>query len=104
MAILLWRERRCPRSRRKRQHPSCPADAHRHNADPRASKRKNSLLGQSRRKRCFATPRDAPTENLEQDSDIHASAEYRRSACAALARRALAQAASGQRAAKGTAR
>jgi CO/xanthine dehydrogenase FAD-binding subunit len=33
------------------------------------------------------------TEYLEQDSDIHASAEYRRAACAALARRALMQAA-----------
>jgi CO/xanthine dehydrogenase FAD-binding subunit len=30
---------------------------------------------------------------LEQDSDIHASAEYRRSVCAVLARRALTQAA-----------
>jgi len=33
------------------------------------------------------------TENLEQDSDIHASADYRRDACAVLARRALMQAA-----------
>ena len=38
------------------------------------------------------------TENIEQDADIHASAEYRRSACEALARRALVQAADARRA------
>jgi len=41
----------------------------------------------------FKTAATRATENLEQDSDIHASAEYRRCACQALALRALAQAA-----------
>ena len=52
---------RCgPRSRRQRRHPSCPADAYRHDADPGASKRKNFCSGKSRRKSCFETRRGAP--------------------------------------------
>jgi CO/xanthine dehydrogenase FAD-binding subunit len=51
------------------------------------------LLGQRPSEELFRDAARRATENLEQDSDIHASAEYRRDACAALARRALAQAA-----------
>ena len=70
----------------------------------RARKAEEFLLGQRPSEALFRDAARRATENLEQDSDIHASAEYRRDACAALARRALAQAA--QRAAeqmKGTA-
>ncbi len=51
------------------------------------------LLGQKPSEGLFRDAARRATENLEQDSDIHASAEYRRDACTALARRALAQAA-----------
>lgn len=52
-----------------------------------------SLLGATPTEALFLDAGRRAGENLEQDSDIHASAEYRRSACAALAARALAQAA-----------
>jgi CO/xanthine dehydrogenase FAD-binding subunit len=59
----------------------------------RADKAEEFLLGQRPSKDLFRDAARRATENLEQDSDIHATAEYRRDACAALARRALAQAA-----------
>jgi CO/xanthine dehydrogenase FAD-binding subunit len=62
------------------------------------------LLGKKPSESVFREAAHYATKDLEQDSDIHASAEYRRDACAVLARRALTQAA--QRAAeqrKGTA-
>lgn len=71
----------------------------------RAEQAERSLLGEKPSEALFKDAARRATENLEQDSDIHASAEYRRAACAALARRALAQAA--ERAAelaKGTSR
>ena len=71
----------------------------------RVRKVEESLLGERPSEALFGDAARRATENLEQDSDIHASAEYRRAACAALARRALMQAA--QRAAesvKGTLR
>lgn len=52
-----------------------------------------SLLGAKPSEALFLEAARRATDNLEPDSDIHASAEYRRSACAVLARRALTQAA-----------
>jgi carbon-monoxide dehydrogenase medium subunit len=69
----------------------------------RVRKVEESLLGERPSEALFGDAARRAIENLEQDSDIHASAEYRRAACAALAGRALTQAA--QRAAgqmKGT--
>jgi len=51
------------------------------------------LLGERPSDALFRDAAQRATENLEQDSDIHASAEYRRHACAVLARRALTRAA-----------
>src|SRR6266545_8271389 len=59
----------------------------------RARKAEEFLLEQKPSEALFRDAARRATENLEQDSDIHASAEYRRAACAALARRALTQAA-----------
>ena len=64
----------------------------------RVRKVEESLLGERPSEALFRDAAQRAIENLEQDSDIHASAEYRRDACAALARRALMQAA--QRAAE----
>jgi len=64
----------------------------------RADKAEEFLLGQRPSEALFRDAARRAIENLEQDSDIHASAEYRRDACAVLARRALTQAA--QRAAE----
>lgn len=58
----------------------------------RAHKAEEWLLGQKPSEALFRDAARRATQNLEQDSDIHASAEYRRSVCEALARRALAQA------------
>ena len=58
----------------------------------RAAEAEQSLLGEKPTDALFKNAAERATENLEQDSDIHASAEYRRCACQALARRALAQA------------
>jgi len=58
----------------------------------RAAEAEQSLLGEKPTEALFKNAAVRATENLEQDSDIHASAEYRRCACQALARRALAQA------------
>ncbi|HEV8721523.1 MAG TPA: xanthine dehydrogenase family protein subunit M [Candidatus Binatia bacterium] len=71
----------------------------------RAKKAEDSMLGEKPSNALFKNAAQRATENLEQDSDIHGSAEYRRSACAALACRALVQ--SAQRATelgKGTSR
>lgn len=59
----------------------------------RAREAEDALLSQKPSDTLFRDAARRATENLEQDSDIHASAEYRREACAALARRALMQAA-----------
>jgi len=59
----------------------------------RAGRAEEFLLGQKPSESLFRDAARRATENLEQDSDIHASAEYRRAACAALARRALMRAA-----------
>ena len=59
----------------------------------RAAEAEQSMLGEKPSEALFRNAAERATENLEQDSDIHASAEYRRSACHALALRALAQAA-----------
>ena len=59
----------------------------------RATRAQELMLGQKPSETLFREATRLATEGLEQDSDIHASAEYRRCACAALARRALAQAA-----------
>src|SRR5262245_29997614 len=59
----------------------------------RARNAEEFLLGQKPSQSLFNDAARHATENLEQDSDIHASAEYRRSVCEVLARRALTQAA-----------
>jgi CO/xanthine dehydrogenase FAD-binding subunit len=59
----------------------------------RACEAEDLLHGQKPSAALLGAAAQRATHNLEQDSDIHASAEYRRSACAALARRALTQAA-----------
>lgn len=51
------------------------------------------LLGERPAEAAFRNAAERATENLEQDSDIHASAGYRRELCAVLARRALIRAA-----------
>jgi CO/xanthine dehydrogenase FAD-binding subunit len=60
----------------------------------RAREAEALLLGQRPSEALFREAARRASDDLEQDSDIHASAEYRRDACAALARRALTQAAS----------
>jgi CO/xanthine dehydrogenase FAD-binding subunit len=64
----------------------------------RARQVEELLLGQKPAAALFKDAARRGTQNIEQDSDIHASAEYRRRACEALARRGLTQAA--QRAAE----
>ena len=59
----------------------------------RARQAEEFLLGQKPSQALFRDAARRATDTLEQDSDIHASAEYRRSACAALSCRALVQAA-----------
>ena len=59
----------------------------------RSREAEQMLLGEKPSESVFKSAAARATANLDQDSDIHASAEYRRSACQALARRALAQAA-----------
>lgn len=59
----------------------------------RAEQAELSLVGQKPSAALFEQAAAHACENLEQDSDIHATAEYRRSVCQALARRALAEAA-----------
>ena len=64
----------------------------------RSQEAEEFLLGERPSDAAFREAARRATQNLEQDSDIHASAEYRRAACAVLARRALTRAA--QRAAE----
>ena len=59
----------------------------------RAGTVEESLLDKKPSEALFRDAARRASETVEQDSDIHASAEYRRSACAALACRALTQAA-----------
>ncbi len=59
----------------------------------RAAEAEQMLLGEKPSAALFENAAKLATENLEQDSDIHASAAYRRAACETMARRALAQAA-----------
>jgi CO/xanthine dehydrogenase FAD-binding subunit len=59
----------------------------------RAHKVEEWLLGEKPSEALFRDAARRATQKLEQDSDIHASAEYRRSVCEALARRALTQSA-----------
>jgi CO/xanthine dehydrogenase FAD-binding subunit len=59
----------------------------------RATGAEQLLVGQKPSESLFREAARCATKNLEQDSDIHASAAYRRSACEALARRALTQSA-----------
>jgi len=59
----------------------------------RAEEAEQSLVGQQPREELFLNATQLATKDLEQESDIHATADYRRSVCAVLAQRALAQAA-----------
>jgi CO/xanthine dehydrogenase FAD-binding subunit len=59
----------------------------------RALEAEEFLVGERPSDTLFRDAAQRAAENLEQDSDIHASAEYRREACAVLARRAFMQAA-----------
>jgi CO/xanthine dehydrogenase FAD-binding subunit len=59
----------------------------------RAVEAEAALLGERPEEALFRGIAERATQNLEQDSDIHASANYRRTACAVLARRALQEAA-----------
>ena len=59
----------------------------------RAHEAEEFLLGERPSETLFRDAAQRAAENLEQDSDIHASAEYRRAACTVLARRAFMQAA-----------
>jgi len=59
----------------------------------RSQQAEKFLLGERPSDALFRDAARRATENMEQDSDIHASAEYRRHVCAVLARRALTRAA-----------
>jgi CO/xanthine dehydrogenase FAD-binding subunit len=59
----------------------------------RAETAENLLLGQRPDERLFREAARVATEDLAQDSDIHASADYRRHASEVLARRTLSEAA-----------
>ncbi|MCY4489716.1 MAG: xanthine dehydrogenase family protein subunit M [Deltaproteobacteria bacterium] len=59
----------------------------------RAHDAEATVLGEKPSDALFREAARRAVEGVEQDSDIHASADYRRRACAALARRALARAA-----------
>jgi CO/xanthine dehydrogenase FAD-binding subunit len=59
----------------------------------RARHAEEFLMGEKPTAALFNDAARRAGENIEQDTDIHASAEYRRSACEALARRALIRAA-----------
>ena len=63
----------------------------------RAAGAENALLGEKPSEALFREAARRAVAGIEQDSDMHASADYRRRACEVLARRALAQA--GERAA-----
>jgi len=59
----------------------------------RSAKAEAILLGQKPSEALFREAAQQATAGLEQDSDIHASAEYRRHLCGVLARRACVEAA-----------
>jgi len=59
----------------------------------RAARAEQLLLGQKLSESLFREAARLATEGIEQDSDIHGSAAYRRNACEVLARRALTQSA-----------
>jgi CO/xanthine dehydrogenase FAD-binding subunit len=59
----------------------------------RARRAEDFLLGQKPADALFREAARLATEDMEQDSDIHASADYRRHACEVLGRRALEEAA-----------
>lgn len=58
-----------------------------------ASEAEQKMRGQALSEALFKEAAHIATRDIEQDSDIHASAEYRREACAVMAQRALSQAA-----------
>ena len=59
----------------------------------RARDAEDAVLGENPTEAVFREAARRAVDGIEQDSDMHASAEYRRRACEALARRALAEAA-----------
>ena len=59
----------------------------------RARAAEDAVLGQKPSEALFREAARRAVADIEQDSDMHATAEYRRRACEALARRALAEAA-----------
>ena len=59
----------------------------------RAADAENAVLGEKPSAALFREAARRAVANIEQDSDMHASADYRRRACEVLARRALVQAA-----------
>ena len=59
----------------------------------RAHAAEGALLGEKPSEALFREAARRAVDGIEQDSDMHATAEYRRRACEALARRALAEAA-----------
>ncbi len=59
----------------------------------RAQAAEEAMRGQEPSEALFREAARRAVDGIEQDSDMHASAEYRRRACEALARRALAEAA-----------
>ena len=59
----------------------------------RAADAENALPGEKPSEALFRDAARRAVADIEQDSDMHASADYRRRACEVLARRALAQAA-----------
>lgn len=59
----------------------------------RAKNAEDATLGERPSEALFREAAERATAGLEQDSDIHASAEYRRQVCGVLVRRALADAA-----------
>ncbi len=59
----------------------------------RAQAAEEAMRGQEPSEVLFREAARRAVDGIEQDSDMHASAEYRRRACEALARRALAEAA-----------
>ena len=59
----------------------------------RARAAEDAVLGEKPTEALFREAARRAVDGIEQDSDMHASADYRRRACEALARRALAEAA-----------
>ena len=59
----------------------------------RARDAETAVMGEKPSEALFREAARRAVAGIEQDSDMHASADYRRRACEALARRALAEAA-----------